>query len=144
MIYLPDVNVWVALASDKHIHHSVAKHWFSGTGSNRVAFCRVTEMGLLRLLTNRHVMSDDTVTPKVAWQIYDALRADRQVIFLDEPPGFSERWRLESRGLSGGPNMWTDVYLSVFASTYQANFVTFDRALSPNLHVQVLGPVPNF
>jgi len=29
MIYLPDVNVWIAVAADKHIHHNVAKRWFA-------------------------------------------------------------------------------------------------------------------
>ena len=27
---LPDVNVWLALAFDSHVHHPVAKQWFDG------------------------------------------------------------------------------------------------------------------
>ena len=57
MIYLPDVNVWVALAVDGHPHHAIAKRWFERLGQESLLFCRVTEMGLLRLLTNEHVMS---------------------------------------------------------------------------------------
>ncbi len=53
MIYLPDVNVWIALAADKHIHHSVAKRWFTNIQADQVLFCRITQLGFLRLLTNK-------------------------------------------------------------------------------------------
>jgi len=52
MIYLPDVNVWIALAADQHIHHNVAKRWFTGIQDDQVLFCRITQLGFLRLLTN--------------------------------------------------------------------------------------------
>jgi hypothetical protein len=29
MTYLPDVNVWIALAAERHTHHRTARHWFS-------------------------------------------------------------------------------------------------------------------
>jgi len=28
MTYLPDVNVWIALAAERHTHHWVARRWF--------------------------------------------------------------------------------------------------------------------
>ena len=87
MIYLPDVNVWVALTSDRHVHHVVAKEWFQNLGSEQVAFCRITELSLLRLLTNHHVMGEDVLQPHLAWQVYDELRADPRVVFLPERVG---------------------------------------------------------
>jgi hypothetical protein len=59
MIYLPDVNVWIALASDQHIHTASATAWLQSVRNEQVAFCRITELGLLRLLTNVHVMGDE-------------------------------------------------------------------------------------
>jgi uncharacterized protein len=64
MIYLPDVNVWIALAADKHVHHNVAKHWFMNIQADRVLFCRITQLGFLRLLTNRHVMGEEVLIPR--------------------------------------------------------------------------------
>lgn len=113
MTYLPDVNVWIALASDRHLHHRRGKHWFAAIRTDEIAFCRITEMGFLRLLTNRHVMGDDTASPKEAWQVYDALRTDRNVIFLNEISDVAPKWRAASEVPIGGPNMWTDAYLSV-------------------------------
>ena len=85
MIYLPDVNVWIALAADKHIHHNVAKHWFTNIQADQVLFCRITQLGFLRLLTNRHVMGDEVLSPNDTWRAYRALRADRRIGYLSEP-----------------------------------------------------------
>ena len=56
MTYLLDVNVWIALAAERHTHHRVARRWFSNLLDEKLAFCRITQLGFLRLLTNRHVM----------------------------------------------------------------------------------------
>lgn len=69
MIYLPDVNFWIALGSDQHVHHAAAKNWFVNILDERLAFCRITELGFLRLLTNRHVMGEDALQPALAWQV---------------------------------------------------------------------------
>jgi|GEM_PF-5589001 len=42
MTYLPDVNVWIALAAELHTHHRVARHWFSNLQDEKLAFCRIT------------------------------------------------------------------------------------------------------
>jgi len=49
-ITLPDINAWVALASDRHVHHGLARDWFTAMRGAGTAFCRVTQMGFLRLL----------------------------------------------------------------------------------------------
>jgi predicted nucleic acid-binding protein len=59
MICLPDVNLWIALTSNRHLNHTRAKAWLEGMEGVRIAFCRITELGLLRLLTNQHVMGED-------------------------------------------------------------------------------------
>jgi toxin-antitoxin system PIN domain toxin len=139
MIYLPDVNVWIALISDKHVHHVVARTWFRGIQqTDEVVFCRITEMGFLRLLTNRRVMGEDAVNPKAAWKIYDILCADRQITFLNESPQFPEKWREASEQATGGPNVWTDAYLSAFVAAHGAKLVTFDRALGTRTGAELL------
>lgn len=127
MIYLADVNVWAALTSDKHVHHLTAKNWLQGVGMEQIAFCRITQLGFLRILTNSHVMNDDVLDPIHAWQVYDELCADPQIIYLPEQAGFNEFWRRIGDQVVGGSNAWTDAYLGAFAEHADATVVTFDR-----------------
>lgn len=127
MIFLPDVNVWVALTSNRHVHHSLASTRLQSIDSDQVAFCRITELGFLRLLTNAHVMSEDVLSPVEAWRVYDEWRTDDRVIFLPERTDFSEQWRQLGGQISGGPNVWTDAYLAAFAILANATVVTLDR-----------------
>ncbi|MGC2164320.1 MAG: TA system VapC family ribonuclease toxin [Silvibacterium sp.] len=128
---MPDVNVWIALVSDQHVHHLTAKQWAQKLEADKLAFCRITELGLLRLLTNHHVMGDSVLKPAQAWHIYDALCADPRIIFLSEQHKFSAHWRETGDLISGGPNAWTDAYLAAFASCERATVVTFDRQFKP-------------
>jgi uncharacterized protein len=130
MICLPDVNVWIGLTSNRHVHHALAISWLGRLGAARLSFCRITELGLLRLLTNRHVMGQDVLTPRRAWRVYDQWRMDPRVDFLVEPVGFGERWREIGDKVAGGPNAWTDAYLAAFAAATDAVIVTLDRKLN--------------
>lgn len=123
---MPDINVWIALASDRHVHHDPAKDWFETLESGAAAFCRITQMGFLRLITNRHVMGADVVTQKEAWPIYQKLARDQRVTFLNEPPKLGDEWRGLTQGASAATNTWTDAYLAAFASRRGLKVVSFD------------------
>jgi toxin-antitoxin system PIN domain toxin len=123
---LPDINVWIALASDRHVHHETAKNWFAGIEVGESAFCRITQMGFLRLITNRHVMGADVVTQKEAWQVYQKLSKDQRVTFLHEPSGIEDEWRRLTQSGSASTNTWTDAYLAAFASIRNLKVVSFD------------------
>ena len=130
MICFPDVNVWIALAVAEHAHHAAARKWFDGHEGSMIAFCRVTGMGLLRLLTNPHVMGGDVLTSAQAWKVLDSFRQDSRIVFSSEPPELESHWRhLSGKGVSG-PNHWTDAYLAAFAIASNYTLVTLDRALS--------------
>ncbi len=45
MTFLPDINVWLALASRRHQHHLLAQQWIAEVDAP-IAFCRITQMGL--------------------------------------------------------------------------------------------------
>ena len=66
-MYLPDINVWLALAFEVHFHHRTAKAWFKGTGPDGCGFCRLTQQGFLRLAANPAVFGDEAVPMDVAW-----------------------------------------------------------------------------
>jgi toxin-antitoxin system PIN domain toxin len=82
MTYLPDVNVWIALAAERHTDHRVARQWFSNLQDEKLVFCRLTQLGFLRLLTNKHVMQEEVMSPGEAWKAYRVLRLDRRIGLL--------------------------------------------------------------
>ena len=128
-IYLPDIDVWLAIAADGHIHHWESMPWFDTAAPAQVAFCRITQMGFLRLLTNAHAMHEDVRTQKGAWRVYDKLRDEERVTYLSEP-----------EGLPAFPSnqIWTDCYLHAFAAERQAIVVTFDRTFAKSGGAQPL------
>ena len=126
----PDINVWVALTFEGHIHHLRARDWFGTLGdSARLFFCRFTQLGLLRLLTADAVMGQDGVlTQEEAWGAYDRWLRDERVGFLEEPAGLEPLFRGLTRSANAAPKDWADSYLAAFAAASQLTFVTFDRA----------------
>lgn len=126
----PDVNVWLSLTWEGHEHHGVAHRWFRTLDSaDRLGFCRFTQISLLRLLTTRAVMKDDTVTQVQAWSAYDRWFDDDRVLFLNEPPNVENGFRAMSRRSNPDPKLWADAYLAAFANSEEMQLVSFDRAL---------------
>ena len=66
-IKLADANVWLALAFSDHLRHPNAKAWFDGQSDGSCAFCRVTQMALLRHLTNSKIMGAFVQSQQDAW-----------------------------------------------------------------------------
>jgi uncharacterized protein len=125
MTYFPDVNVWIAISSAGHTHHSAATLWLASSGENRIVFSRITQMGFLRLLTNRHVMGTNVLTPARAWQAFDDLLRNTRIFFAEEPLDLSE-WRTVMHTPESGSNAWTDAYLTAFAIGSEFTLVSFD------------------
>jgi toxin-antitoxin system PIN domain toxin len=49
-VYLPDVNVLVALGDPSHVHHRTAENWRQRIGIARFLLCPITESGFVRLM----------------------------------------------------------------------------------------------
>ena len=141
-ICLPDVNVWLALALDRHVHYPSASEWFASIGRDSAAFCRVTQMGFLRLLSNPKVMAEDVVSRRDAWKLYESLMRDRRVFFAPERPEIEEVWKRHSTSRLPGAQLWTDAYLAAFAQVRSWTLVSFDtdfrRWRSQELQVTLL------
>ncbi len=140
--YLVDVNVWVAIAVAEHVHHAAALLWLSAPETGQIGLCRVTQQGLLRLLSNPRVMGGDALSAMRAWAVYDGMFGDARVRFFPEPAGLESHWRQATRHRRTGPNFWTDAYLSAFAAVAGLTLVTFDRAFAHHstATVRVLAP----
>ena len=127
----PDVNVWLALTYEGHIHHEIADRWFQGLGGEaQLSFCRFTQLGLLRLLTTSAVMRmDNVLTQSQSWEAYDRWFDDGRILFLEEPKTVERRFRVLSREKRAAPKDWADSYLAAFAAEGGLSLVTFDQAL---------------
>lgn len=137
---LLDVNVWVAAAWSGHAHHSRVAPWFHNSPRAH-RMCRVTQMGLLRHLSNPAVLGVDAVSRRNAWAVIDQLLSDPEVTFLDEPSGLEHVWRVMSAGDDQSHKLWTDDYLSAFAQTANLTLVTLDRSFVkryPSVRVEVI------
>jgi uncharacterized protein len=139
-IKLLDANLWLALAFSDHAHHGKARTWFDAQPDGTCAFCRVTQLALLRHLTNASIMGKFVQTQQDAWRDYDQLAQDPRTVFLDEPPRLEAAFRDLTKGAAPLHALWTDAYLASFASANQAQMVTFDQGLSrfPGLNLLVL------
>ena len=128
--HFPDVNVWLAVTYEGHVHHSMASAWLSSV-DDPIFFCRFTQLGLLRLLTNRQVMGRDVLTQREAWQAYHRWFEDDRVGFQGEPgaTAFDKLFQTLSSGSESSTKLWADAYLAAFARTASLTVVTFDRAL---------------
>jgi toxin-antitoxin system PIN domain toxin len=142
---LPDVNVWIALAAEGHVHHVPAREWFTEQPDASVAFCRITQMGLLRLLTNPNVMGRAPRTIVQAWDAFAQLQADRRLVFAAEPDGVDSAWRQLMTQAGIGPSSWTDAYLAAFAEARSCSLVTFDTGFLrwPALKLTLLSSARN-
>jgi uncharacterized protein len=126
-ITLPDINVWVALVSDRHVHHGLARDWFTAIPGTGAAFCRVTQMGFLRLLTNSRVMGDDVLNQRQAWDVYEQLARDQRVVFAWEPPNIEPVWKKLTQSAFRVAGLWTDAYIAALALLYNFQVVSFDK-----------------
>lgn len=125
----PDINVWLAIATPEHVHAPLARDWWKKeTGA--IAFCRLTQLGFLRLMTTAAVMDGKPLTMSEAWRVYDRLYDDDRVTFVAEPPEVDKRFREKATGRTASPKVWADAWLLAVAQGAEGVLVTFDKALA--------------
>jgi toxin-antitoxin system PIN domain toxin len=129
-MFLLDVNVWLALTFDSHVHSPAGIEWFNALSGQICYFCRVTQLGFLRLATDRRVIGVHALTLRQAWQKYDLLLSDARVSYADEPTGLETHWREWTQRKSFSPKVWNDAYLSAFARAASLEVVTFDKGFA--------------
>jgi toxin-antitoxin system PIN domain toxin len=127
--FLPDVNVWLALASRRHAHAVLCADWIGSMETGEILFCRVTQMSLLRLLTNTSVMGDEVLTSREAWRVYRTILDDARIGFAPEPFALEPDWKKLTSQDRPMPKIWTEAYLAAFARAGGMRLVTLDRAV---------------
>lgn len=129
-LYLPDVNVWFALTREDHEHRVAALDWWNSLEDDRVAIVRVTQFGLLRLLTNSVAMNKRPLTMLEAWAVYEKIYDDDRVEFLSEPQGIDRAFKKHTSLPLSSHGLWADRWLIAFAELTGAVLITCDKALS--------------
>ena len=137
--YFPDVDVWVALNDDRHVHHPTANEWYLALDEDSlIVFCRQTQLGLFRVLSTPAVMGDEALTLRACWQVFDRWAGTGQVRWAMESTQLEQALRTRTAASSISPKTWTDAYLAAFAETAGMALVTFDKALAEKVKGAVL------
>jgi uncharacterized protein len=139
-VTLVDVGVWLAAIWARHAHHHVAKQWFDKQSGDLI-LCRVTQVSLLRLLSNPAVMTEDVVSRSEAWRIIDRIWSDNRVLWAEEPDHLESVLRAISARDDNSHKLWTDDYLAAFAQASGASLATLDTELThryPSVRVEQL------
>ncbi len=127
---LPDVNVWLALLNAPHSHHRQATRYWEQAAAQRIGFCRVTMLGLLRLSTNKAVMGGTPYTAEQAWAAYQNVLDLPEVVFIAEPPGIESAMREHTLRQTSRNLDWTDAYLAAFAQQASLRMVSLDKGFA--------------
>jgi toxin-antitoxin system PIN domain toxin len=136
---LLDVNVLLALLWPRHESHAAAHAWFAKSGRRAWATNPLTQLGVLRLLTNPAVTQG-------------AVSAAAAVEVLSEATRHSghEFWQLDRRMPAGlkaaagrvrGHRQWTDAVLLWHAVDRDGELVTFDSGLKELANGELTGRV---
>ncbi len=143
MAVLLDIDVLLPLTYGAHVHHAAAVGWLNTVQQDGdLLLCRVSQLGLLRLLNNPVAMGADVQSGSEVWETWDALLADHRFRFADEPEGFEAQFRGLSTSFAHHPKRWQDACLAAFALATDVELVTFDtgfRSFSTLRH-RILAP----
>jgi hypothetical protein len=132
-LFFPDLNVWLALSVAAHTHSPDAWRWLNLLPvDTTLIFSRYTQLGLLRLLTNKAAMGKQTLSLKKAWEVFDGWLDDPRVRFYPEPRGLESAFRRATAPFSNQQaSKWIgDCYLLAYSQEADAQLATFDRALA--------------
>ena len=125
-IDVPDLNLWLALADPDHEHHARARHYWEAEAAAQTAFCRVTMLGFLRLLTDSHAMHGAALTASAAWEAYDAFASLPEVCFLADSVSIERQFAAWTRQENFVAHRWTDAWIAATARASDARVVSFD------------------
>jgi uncharacterized protein len=126
-VALLDVNVLVALVWPTHVHHELVQDWFAGQRVHGWATCSTTELGLVRVSSNRAVIPY-AVSPTEAIALLAELTAlDGHEFWTDDVPGVVGE-ALDPPTIVGHHQV-TDAHLLALALSRDGTLATLDRAV---------------
>ncbi len=124
-----DVNVWLPLVWDGHLASGAARQW-AASNQEDLIFCRVTQLALLRHLTNPSIMGGEALANADAVVLLHCLQSQPGIVFTQDPAGIRPLFPWLGEGETSSPNRWTDAYLAAFAIAGNHQLISFDRGFA--------------
>ncbi len=132
MAFLLDVNVLIALAWPRHVHHAPATSWFVSEHARGWATSPLTESGFIRVSSNPRVFPDG-VTPGQAALLVAQMRDVPGHEFWSDTVSLAAESELVDEHVYGSGDV-TDAHLGLLAKTHNGTLVTFDTRASALTH----------
>ncbi|NCN72227.1 MAG: PIN domain-containing protein [Betaproteobacteria bacterium] len=128
MRYLLDVNVWIALLDEAHVHHATALAFFAQKNL-KIATCPLVENGVIRVLNLPGYSKFGPVGFEAVSNKLHEICADLDHQFWPDSLSLRTSGLVDwSRVL--GHNQITDVYLLALAKTHQGCLATLDHRVA--------------
>jgi hypothetical protein len=128
-VHLLDVNVLLALADPRHIHHEAAHAWFASRGRRGWATCPITENGFVRVASH-------PTYPNRPGEASVALGVLRGMCATDGHTFWTDSISLRDRADPGTAlihSQVTDVYLLALAVSNRGRLATLDQHISASI-----------
>jgi toxin-antitoxin system PIN domain toxin len=127
MVALLDVNLLVALFDPTHVHHHIAHQWFGPARARGWATCPITELGLVRVLSNPAYSGRRTTAGDARQRLAQFTASGGHHFWSDTVSLRDEFFDLAPLR---GHRQLTDVYLLGTAVANRGALVTFDRGIA--------------
>lgn len=125
---LLDVNVLVALAWPNHVHHEQAREWFARSHRDGWATTPVTEIGFVRVSSNRAAISAAS-TPDASTRLLRALTGLGGHEFWTDDVALVTGGQLDVEATISHRDV-TDLHLIALARRYGGRLVSFDAKIA--------------
>lgn len=126
--HLLDVNVLLALIWPHHEGHAAAHAWFVKTGRKAWATSPLTQLGVLRLLTNPAVTKRAVSAVTALEVVHEAMRHEGHDFWPLDRAVVSDLITVAAR--VHGHRQWTDAVLLSQATKRDGVLVTFDSGIT--------------
>lgn len=127
MTYLFDLNLLLALAWPSHMHHGLAHDRFSRLEADKWASCPVTQLGFVRLSSNK-AFTSDAVSSREAVEMLRMMTAQGHHEFWPDTLDCCSKVDFPTQRLVGHRQV-TDSYLLALAIKRGGVLVTLDRRM---------------
>jgi toxin-antitoxin system PIN domain toxin len=127
-MFLLDVNVLIALIAPTHVFHTRAQVWFTTIRAQGWATCPITELGVLRILSNPK-MPNSVGSPAVVAEMLAVLKAGPGHVFWPDAISVFDRTVWDAGKLLTSGQV-TDSYLLALAASKGGKLATFDARLN--------------
>jgi toxin-antitoxin system PIN domain toxin len=123
---LLDVNVLIALFDPDHIHHDIAHDWFAHARHGGWATCPVTELALVRTISNPDYWPGAERTGEIVERLRQFRASGDHQFWRDTLELTDEIFKLAWLHVH---SQLTDVYLLGLAVKRNGRLATFDRTI---------------